>query len=298
VTVVAVAGFLVGAGVWLGWTALHPAPEPLDVVLARIGREPPDPDPGAAGAADRDTRVGRFLLRRLPMLARVVDGMGTDLRIVGRTPEEQAARVGVYAVLALVVGPWTGLVTWAAGISLPALLPPAVTVGGVVLATVAPFTGLRREAAERRTTFVHALSSWCDVAVMTLAAGRGVEQAMETAARSGQGWVFAELRAALHAGHVRGEPPWEALGRLGADLGVADLSELASTVAMAGEEGAAVRDTVAAKARTIRERITTDTEMEAAAATERMSLPSVLLVMGFLVFLGFPAVAAVFQVSG
>jgi hypothetical protein len=37
--------------------------------------------------------------------------------------------------------------------------------------------------------------------------------------------------------------------------------------------------------------------MEATAATERMSLPSVLLVLGFLVFLGFPAVDAVFQVA-
>lgn len=297
-TVVALAGFLVGAGLWVAWTALHPAPEPLDVVLARIGREPADLQAPGAVPPDRDTRVGRFLLRRFPVLARAVDGVGADLRIVGRTPEEQAARVGAYAVLVLVLGSWTGLVARAVGAPLPALFPPAFTVGGIVLAAVAPFTGLRREAAQRRTTFVHALSSWCDVVVMTLAAGRGVEQAMETAARSGQGWVFAELRAALQAGYVRGEPPWEALGHLGAEIEVSDLSELASTVAMAGEEGAAVRETVAAKAQTIRERITTDTEMAAAAATERMSLPSVLLVMGFLVFLGFPAVAAVFQVTG
>ena len=61
-----------------------------------------------------------------------------------------------------------------------------------------------------------------------------------------------------------------------------DLSELASTVALAGEEGAAVRATVAAKARTIRERMSAESETAAAAVTERMSLPSVLLVLGFL----------------
>ena len=99
---------------------------------------------------------------------------------------------------------------------------------------------------------------------MTLAAGRGVEQAMETASRAGQGWAFAELRGALHAGYVRGEPPWVALERLGDELGVGDLTELASTVALAGEEGAAVRTTVAAKARTIRERMSADSEMAAA----------------------------------
>ena len=132
---------------------------------------------------------------------------------------------------------------------------------------------------------------------MTLASGRGVEQAMETAASSGEGWAFAELRGALHGGYVRGEPPWTALERLGADLGIPDLTELGSTVALAGEEGAAVRATVAAKARTIRERMSADSELAAATATERMSLPSVLLVLGFLIFLCYPAIVAVFQIN-
>jgi hypothetical protein len=72
---------------------------------------------------------------------------------------------------------------------------------------------------------------------------------------------------------------------------------LASLIAMAGEEGAAVRQTVAAKARTIRERITADTELAAGAMTEIMSLPNVVLVMGFLVFLGYPALVVMFEIS-
>ena len=50
-----------------------------------------------------------------------------------------------------------------------------------------------------------------------------------------------------------------------------------------------MRATVAAKARTIRERMSAESEMAAAAVTERMSLPSVLLVLGFLIFLCYPA---------
>ena len=49
--------------------------------------------------------------------------------------------------------------------------------------------------------------------------GRGVEQALTTAAAAGEGWAFTELRAALNAGYVRGETPWQSLDRLGADLG-------------------------------------------------------------------------------
>jgi Flp pilus assembly protein TadB len=289
VTAVVLAGAMLGIGLWLAWTGLRPAPEPLGVALARIER-PADGAVAHGQPVDRDTRVGRYLLRHLPPLARAVDAVAIDLRIVGRTPEEQAARVGSYAVLALVVGPWTRGVFWVLGLDLPPLIPGAITLIGVGFGVLLPFTSLRAEAAARRTAFAHALSSWCDVTVMTLAAGRGVEQAMETAAKAGRGWVFAELRAALRAGYVRGEPPWESLRRLGTDLGIPDLTELASTIAMAGEEGAAVRETVAAKARTIRERITADTEVAAVAVTERMGLPSVLLVMGFMVFLGYPAV--------
>lgn len=296
-TVALLAGMAAGLGAWLVWTGVRPAPEPLGPALARIGRPPPPPRVVDDRLDERDVRIGGFLLDRVPALARKVEAMRADLRIVGRTPEEQAVRVGAYITLSLMLGPWIGFVSWVLDLPVPAVVPGAVAIGGAAAGVVVPFSGLRREAAERRSAFAHALSSWCDVTVMTLAAGRGVEQAMETAARAGHGWAFAELRGALHGGYVRGESPWVALARLGDELAIADLSELASTIAMAGEEGAAVRTTVAAKARTIRERMTAETELEAAAVTEQMTLPSVLLVMGFLLFLGFPAMVAIFQVS-
>lgn len=292
-TAVLIAGMLVGGGLWLVWTGLRPAPEPLAAALARLDSRPVKP--AEDETEDRDTRFGRFLLGHLPTLARAIDRMRADLRIVGRSPEDQAARVGSYVLWSLVLGPWVALVGWVAGADLPPAVPALLTVLGALWGLAVPFLALRQQAIARRKAFSHALSAYCNVTVMSLAAGRGVEQALETASTAGQGWAFAEMRGALTAGYVRGEPPWEALGRLGAELGVDDLSELASTISMAGEEGAAVRETVSAKARTIRERITADTEQAAAAVTERMSLPTVLMVMGFLVFLGYPALAVLFS---
>jgi tight adherence protein C len=296
VNVAVIAGLVVGFGIWLAWTGLRPLPEPLGAALARIERRPHEARVDS-DLDERDQRIGAFLLRTVPMLDRAVESTAVDLRIVGRSPEEQAARVGSYMALSLVLGPWVGLVAWLVGAPLPAFVPGAIALGGAVGGLFLPFVTLRREAKERRQLFSRSLSSWCDVVVMNLAAGRGVEQAMETAASSGSSWAFAELRGALRGGYVRGEPPWIALERLGVDLGVADLGELASTIAMAGEEGAAVRTTVAAKARTIRERMIAETEVDAAAVTERMSLPSILLVLGFLVFLGYPALHAMFQIG-
>jgi tight adherence protein C len=298
VTGVIFAGLLAGIGVWLAWSGLRPAPEPLGAALARVERRPAELPPPTDGALDeRDARIGRFLLGSIPVLNRAVERAHTDLRIVGRPAEEQATRVGVYSLLFLLLGPWVGVVMWLVGLRLPLFVPGLVSLCGAGCGLFMPFVILNRDAKDRRQAFAHALSAWCDVVVMCLAAGRGVEQAMETAAAAGRGWAFAEMRGALQAGYVRGEPPWVALGGLGTELGVTDLSELANTIAMAGEEGAAVRTTVAAKARTIRERITSDIETQAAAATERMSLPSVLLVLGFLVFLCYPAVSVMLQIT-
>ena len=41
-----------------------------------------------------------------------------------------------------------------------------------------------------------------------------------------------------------------------------------------------------------------ESEMAAASVTERMSLPSVLLVLGFLIFLCYPALIAMLQITG
>jgi tight adherence protein C len=297
VTAAILAGVMLGVGLWVAWVGLRPAPEPLGDVLRRFDNPQRSRRLTQEEEADRDKRVGHYLLAAIPPLATAIDRAAQDLRLVGRTPEEHAARSATYGLMALLLGPWLLIVSTATGRPVAPIVPGLIVLVGVPFAVVLPFTSLRADAAERRRAFAHALSSWCDVVVMNLASGRGVEQSMETAAAAGQGWAFGLMRGALRSGYVRGDPPWEALARLGDELGITDLDELASTVGMAGEEGAAVRETVAAKAQTIRQRITSETEELAAAATERMSLPGVLLVIGFLIFLGYPALQATFQIG-
>jgi Flp pilus assembly protein TadB len=297
-TAAILAGCVLGVGLWVAWTGLRPAPEPLGDILQRFDNPRRSRRLTVEEEADRDTRLGHFALAAVPPLAQAVERSGQDLRIVGRTPEQQAARVASFALFTLLAGPWIGVMSNLSGNDVHPAVPGLFVLVGLPIAVVLPFTSLRDEAAKRRRAFAHALSSWCDVVVMNLAAGRGVEQAMETAAAAGDGWAFALIRGALRGGYVRGDTPWDALAELGRDLGMTELDELASTVGLAGEEGAAVRDTVAAKGQTIRQRITSDTEELAASSTERMSLPGVLLVLGFLLFLGYPAITAIFQFGG
>ncbi len=217
-TVALLAGLCAGIGVWLAWTGARPGPDP-----SRRARARPPPSvvarPWPVELDDRDARVGGFLIDHVPLLAQRIEAMRADLRMVGRTPEEQAVWVGAAVLLPLAFGPWVGIVCWVFGFSVPPVILGGLSLGAAAgaRAPVRQPAICRLRAADR---VLHALSSWCDVVVMTLASGRGVEQAMETAGRSGQGWAFAELRGALHGGYVRGEPPWVALERLGVDLGL------------------------------------------------------------------------------
>jgi Flp pilus assembly protein TadB len=148
-------------------------------------------------------------------------------------------------------------------------------------------------AVERRRGFRHALGCFLDLVAVRLAGGAGVEGALNDSATSGLGWAFGEIRQALAQARLMGEAPWAGLDRLGNDLAISELSELAASVALAGDEGARVRTSISAKARSIRLRGLADAESSAQAASERMSLPIVLLMLGFVIFLGYPAVMQV-----
>jgi Flp pilus assembly protein TadB len=217
----------------------------------------------------------------------------SDLRILGLSAEEQLAhRVGI-TLVALLWAPATGALMGVGGISVPFPLTLWISVALAPVGFVFPALELRARAARRRRSFRHALSSFLDVVAVSLAGGKGVESALTDAAEIGRGWAFDEVRAALVEARLMGETPWTGLARLGAEIGVAELGELAASAALAGSEGARVKASIAAKARALRVRILADVEASAQSASERMSLPIVLLLVGFVFFLGYPAVVQV-----
>jgi Flp pilus assembly protein TadB len=291
VTVVSLAGAAVGAGIWLAWSGWSPARPPLADTLARLGQ------PRVEIAPERDNldvKVGMWA-RRISPVERVVASMRTDLRVLRRSPDEQAARIVVYTLCGLLWTPVVAAGGYAVGVRLPIAIPLWLALTGGAIGAFVSVRSVKAQALVRRRMFAHALGSFCDVAGMCLAAGRGIDAAIQTAAAAGDGSPFHELQAALRAGYVRGDTPWEALDRLGRDCDIADLVELAAALSLAGNEGAAVRDTLGSKAKAIRERLTANAERDAASITERMGIPATLLLLGFMVFLGYPAVSVLFE---
>lgn len=283
-----------GAGIWavLIW-ALPPRPSLARTLAAACDAPPrapltPSPQPGGGVA-----RVGAPAARLLARLGLPSPARRRDLQVLGQVPETFLAQQAVLALTGLLVPTLAQAVLLAGGLPLPWQAPLPAGLGAAACGYWLPDLRVRRHAARTRTTFRHALSAYLNLTRITLAGGAGVEGALWDAAHVGDGPAFAHLRRALSTARLTRTTPWDTLRQLGEELDIPDLAELASSIALAGTEGAKVRASLAAKAAALRTRELTDAEGDAHAATERMSLPVALLFAGFLVFLGYPALATV-----
>jgi tight adherence protein C len=289
----AAAGALVGLGAFLVVRGLVPARPPLSAVLARVGAgsEPVAPVVSSSRWA---ARVGPAAVRVLERLNLPVGHLGPDLAILGRSVEDHLAARVAGAALGIAGAAGLGLLAASAGLAPAPAALGWVTVAAAGVGFVVPDALARRRAAVRRAGFRQALAFYFDLVVVVLAGGAGVTSALAQAAEAGDGWAFRQLRAALAAGRVRREPPWAVLGRLGVELGVGELDELASAVALAEREGASVRQSLAAKAASIRDTHLAAAQAQASAATVRMAAPLVLLGLSFCAFILYGAVSSAF----
>ncbi|MDI6104372.1 type II secretion system F family protein [Actinoplanes sp. NEAU-A12] len=283
-----------GLGLWLivvGWV---PPPPRLDKALdAPYGQTRRAEAEAAEVAAGWAGRWGRPAVRWLRRLGLPTKGTRRDLATVDKPVDVHLAEQATATVFGLLMPPvfatLLALAGMAPGVTVPVLISLVLGVAGFL----APELSVRSDAAKHRAAFRDALSSFLDLVVISLAAGSGVDQALDEAASVGSGPAYAELRYALTEARLARVPPWDILAALGQRLAVAELQQLAATVGMAGTEGARVRSSLRSRAVALRDRQLTDAEGEANAATERMSLPIVALFGGFLIFLGYPALAAV-----
>ncbi|HEX6420538.1 MAG TPA: type II secretion system F family protein [Acidimicrobiales bacterium] len=289
-------GALVGLGALASWRLLFPAPPPLQAAVERLNRRNAlvgitNRDQGDAGVNDLVGRtVGASVARLARNLGLELGSLTADLRLVGRSVEEHMAQKALLALFGVALPAMLALMWAVLDIGVPVALPAGAGLALGAFFFFAPDLTLRSEAAQRRKEFRRALGSFLDLVVISLAGGSGVESALRDAAGVGRGWAFAQLRNALDVTTLTGETPWAALARLGDEVGVDELVQLASSVSLAGTEGARVRDSLAVKATSLRAHALAEAEADAEATTEKMAMPVVLLFVGFLILVGYPAI--------
>jgi tight adherence protein C len=291
-----IAALLWGAGLGVGLWALAVwlfPPRPLHVLVDRLHATPPPPPILAVDSDGWVLRVGKPFVKTLAALGLPNQRLQDDLVITSKSTQHHLAEKATLALSGLLLPLLVELVLVLGGLGLSW---EASALAGLLLAAsgfLLPDLVVRQEAEHRRANFRHALSAYLNLIRVLLAGGAGVDAALSDAVGIGRGWAFQQLRRALNTARITRTTPWATLGQLGTELDVHQLSELAASVSLAGTEGARVRASLAAKATALRTRELTDAEGDAQAATERMSVPVVLLFAGFLVFIGFPALVRV-----
>lgn len=300
-TWVLLSGALAGAGVLVLVTRLRPVEPSGPVALARFDNRVARGRRQAVLTADRRQEDESPRMRRLGNeMSELLSSRGwalppslaSMLSLVGMSREVFLARTVAGALVgmlvpALVMGPM--ILIGAASLSVPVWL----AFFGALVGALMPYLRVRGLAEERRRGFRHVVSSFLDLVAMNLAGGRGVPEALQAASNISDSWAMVRIRDTLEAARLQGVTPWTALGALGDEVDIDELRDLAAALALVAEDGAKVRDSLSARAASMRRRELADAEGRAAARSQSMLVAQLLLCVGFLLFLTYPAVAEI-----
>ncbi|MBL8929320.1 MAG: type II secretion system protein [Kineosporiaceae bacterium] len=249
---------------------------------------------GPVGSGRRLARAGAWVAHRLAERGIEYTSLRQDLALTGGSMDTVLARKVFAAGAGLVLVTGTAItVRVAAGWAWP---PAAVAVAAIAVAaglSFLPDAEARHEASRRRQEFRRALAAYLDLVALEMAGSAAPAEALPNAARVGEGWAMVMLRETLWRASLSGQDQWEALTDLGARIGVGELADLGALVRLVGRDGARIRQTLTARAATMRRAQLADAEGEAGEKDQSMRLAQILIGFGFIVFLTYPAVVNV-----
>ena len=282
-------------GIFLG---VRPASPSLRAALIQLESQPKNAFERTAvvrrGARGRlDAQMAAKLAATASEQAFVRQRVLPLLRMTGTSIQDLCREVLLGAGVGLVLpGVWWIVLT-AGGVHLSFGVP---VWAGLVLSCcggLLPLFVLHARAGQARRSARRVVGRFLNLVVLCLAGGMGIEGALHASARIGEDEVSEQILNALVLAQDGGEPPWDALDDLGRSLGISELTELAAAVGLAGAEGARIRLTLTSKAQSIRRHDLAEDEARANSVTERLFFPGIFLLVGFLLFIAYPAVSRI-----
>ena len=152
-----------------------------------------------------------------------------------------------------------------------------------------PQRRVRRRAEETRRQLELATAVFLDLVNVLLAGGAGIETSVIAAANAGDGPGFSIIRLAVMRAQSARLSYWDSLSEIGHIARVPTLIEVAHTVKLSGQHGARIRASLVSKAEALRSRNLARVEHDHEQRTEKIGLPLIVLFLGFLLLIGYPA---------
>ncbi len=292
-----IAGFIVGAAAGLGLFLLVFALIPRRVALARqvaafdaVRPARNRTDYFSSGESEVSRLIGRTLAAFCAEQGWEFPSLRGNLSLIGKSFENYLATKVLLAVFGFLIAPIALVGADELGFHMPVYVP---VWAGLVLAAVfffLPDLEVKQKADARRRDFRHAIGAFLDLVSMNLSGGRGVPEALMAASEIGSGWALGRIRDALASARTSGLTPWQALGLLGEEVSVDELRDLAAALSLVAEDGAKVRESLSARAVSLRRRELADLEGQAGEKSQSMLIAQMLLCAGFLIFLTYPVI--------
>lgn len=273
-------GALAAFGLWaLAGLLLPVRPRLADALDLLDGRLSAIPEPTGTGL----DRLGGWLRVRLrrPVSAATL----RRLRIAGRSVNRHYAHkalagLGGLVLPSLVAGVLA--VTIGAGVAAPAVTGLVLGVAGFFL----PDVLLRSADSERTEDATESLLTYFDLVTLERLANSSGSQSLRAAAALSDVTVFTAIRDALERARLEQRAPYDELQRLGRELELPALVDVAAVMAL-DESGAALSGALRARVRELRDAHLTQSRIAASAVSERMAffmvIPSIVFGLFFLV---------------
>jgi len=283
------AGMIIAGGAALGIAALKPAPPQLAAALALL-------DASSASTVTVSSTRDRWGWLP-PSAAQFLDShlgvSDADLRMVGWTRPQLAARKVAVAVTGLLIPALLVAAAQLMGVSIPFVIPGAACLLLAAFMWTVPSREAGEKAARARAEFRSALASLLDLVALERRARGSVPEALEAASEVASSAPFELINERLTLAARAGISPWTALHDLGEELDVSELRNLADIASVAAE-GAAVYQTLLAESRTLRHADLAAQHAAANVASEKLVYPLALLGIGFMLLVFVPAVLRLF----
>jgi tight adherence protein C len=251
--------------------------------------------PGGSTRHGLQSRFGRMLAIRLGRRGIQMRQIRQDLAMVNRDLEGFLVATALKCLAGLALPIVGYAILTSVGASPP---PTSPIVFGLLLGIGMGFVSieqLHREADARRDELRRTLSTYLDLVAMAMAGGRGHPEALPMAAQIGDGWTFELLEDTVVGARDAGTTPWAALGELGRRCDISELRDLSVALILVADNGARVRETLMARAESLRQARITAAQEEAKKRSDSIEWNQLVIAGGFVLWLFYPTVVNLFN---
>ena len=222
-------------------------------------------------------------------LGRIVEQrLGKSLRLAGLTvPQLLGQIVTAVFVSTLTMAMLVSLLVTTGSVSMSPLLG-LLSVGIVALFAWRVIADARARAGRRQRGLRRVVNDFVQLLAIALTTNRSVEDSISFAADAGEGDGFDLLRQTISTAQPMGISVWDALTAMADTYELPELRGLSTSLQRQAGVGVSVAATIRTEAKSLRDKQLCDLKDRADKANSNLSLPTMGMVFGMVLFLAYP----------